>query len=490
MDELNEIAHDANNPQCSGALYNLASCYLLGFGVKPNVQDALDLLRRSAEAGHPKASTLTLLHASETPSASESQCSTCSVNNVWTPRPHIFLDWFRAFVRDQLMTSFKGMLGRALGEPVNLIEATKSLEELIKKSSPYEKIGSEKLMTIHFAVIFGEEHHVAQLIEQGANLNALSVHGDCPLTLAVKLGKYSLMHRLVEYGADCAPTSSPSIPLHWIFMLPCEYIQNATKILVERGGINSCLRVRRSTHVADVVGLWGMPMHCCLTTGCEIGLLSLLESGASINAWASNTTILEVATALHLSSSVRLLLERGASTLRGMDQAIISITQCDASTIYQRFLLHGIDLELSAVLTAETYVAYGQSLDSPNRNGRNALMISLEGCACLNHVTNVLIASGANLEAKGTLGYPVLWFAVAGLQRNVGSEEPGLYKVELLLSQGINVDACGMDGMTALHVCAVYDLPLTAQLLIQYGANVDALSVDLLKGNPGSVLGK
>lgn len=398
----------------------------------------------------------------------------------------MFLDWFRTYIRRDCVTAnFKHELAAAMEQSIDSIDTTKSLEFLVKKNTPNAKIGSRNLTAIHFAVTLGEEHHVTQLIEQGADLNALSVDGAYPLLLAVQMGSYSLMRLLLNRGANCTPKNTSSIPLHWIFMLPCENIPAAAELLVERGGINSCLRVRPQALFAGAVDLWGMPMHCCLITGCEIGLLSLLNAGASINTWASHMTMLDTATALHLFNSVHLLLSRGASPVRGKKQAIISLTNCDASTVYQRFLLHGIELEESAILTAETFNAYDHSLDSPDEHHKSALMISLEGPACLNHVTKALISSGANVEARGMLGYPVLWYAISGLQRNVNSEESGLYKIQLLLDQGINIEACGLDGMTALHICAVYDMPQTARLLIRHGANPNALSADYLRGAAG-----
>ena len=75
----------------------------------------------------------------------------------------------------------------------------------------------------------------------------------------------------------------------------------------------------------------------------------------------------------------------------------------------------------------------------------------------------VLIASGADLEAKGQYG-TALHEAAIGNHKDI---------VELLINNGANLEAKGQHG-TALHVAAVENHKDIAELLINNGANVNA----------------
>nr|CAI5854188.1 unnamed protein product [Callosobruchus analis] len=46
--------------------------------------------------------------------------------------------------------------------------------------------------------------------------------------------------------------------------------------------------------------------------------------------------------------------------------------------------------------------------------------------------------------------------------------------VRRLLAKGVSPDSCNEDGLTALHQCCIDDNEPMLQLLIQYGANVNA----------------
>jgi len=101
-------------------------------------------------------------------------------------------------------------------------------------------------------------------------------------------------------------------------------------------------------------------------------------------------------------------------------------------------------------------------------------------------IVTLLIEKGADVDAKDAAGRMPIHYALAGKNADVTAflimqgkwkgtyEEKELEKVKWLLSQGMDVDAKGLNGNTLLHYAARTGYIHVAALLVGYGADVNA----------------
>ena len=111
-------------------------------------------------------------------------------------------------------------------------------------------------------------------------------------------------------------------------------------------------------------------------------------------------------------------------------------------------------------------------LESPvwgRQEGRTPLMVA----ASFNYsiVVSILIASGADVNAKSVIGQTPLHYATQFLRH---TNDRGVFKTaELLINNGADVEAQDEDGFAPLHHAARNGMSKTAELLISNGADVN-----------------
>lgn len=101
---------------------------------------------------------------------------------------------------------------------------------------------------------------------------------------------------------------------------------------------------------------------------------------------------------------------------------------------------------------AETLIAHGAAVNTPNRDGQTALMI-----AALNdwpELINLLLKNGAKIEARDNDGKTALLYAAGGVMTEIGTLLSVPESVRYLLRKGANANARDKTGQTALILAA------------------------------------
>jgi len=97
-------------------------------------------------------------------------------------------------------------------------------------------------------------------------------------------------------------------------------------------------------------------------------------------------------------------------------------------------------------------------------------------CAAFNgrvEVVQVLLAAGADMNAKGKIGDTPLLSAARGFQKR------RVQVVQLLLAAGADANACNdYEGSTPLHHAAIYGQVEVVQALLAVGADINARNED------------
>ena len=120
-------------------------------------------------------------------------------------------------------------------------------------------------------------------------------------------------------------------------------------------------------------------------------------------------------------------------------------------------------------LCVETLLESGASIDNLN-NGLNSPLI-LASSVGHEQVVHILISMGADVHIRNLKDKDALLMAVLFCRKSTG-----LYDTcQLLFENGVNVSQTDSSGATALHECAVRNLGNPVQVLVDLGANVNAL---------------
>ena len=480
VSELTVIAEASGHLLRGQAAWEIASCYLCGFGIRPNEEKLVHNLRIAAEGGARKAIALLTGHGFMPQPQLRSELA-CTGRSCATYLSHDFLSWFRTSFRDDIMRFMRhemcaSLTDRYAPDDPPEIEILTFLNDLMLRkieASPNETHFS----LLQFAIILGTFDQIKTIVSGGADVNHEAGIGLRPLGQAVQMGRTDVVQLLITHGAECTPEHSTGLPLHWIFMLPCQDIFEIGKLLIEKGRPNSCEQARRDYRGPGHVLLHGTPLICCIKSGCVAGVKMLLQNGADANHIPTpfKFSPLKVATALHAPDLVDLLLQHNANPTLVGDPSIHGLVARDPDLLYERFLRH-FTAETAALSTVRVYKDHGHSLEVQNPGGETVLMVSVQQPLCLGNITQMLLNFGANAETKDNEGIPALIDAVRRMGDS-GPEDMGLSRVTSLLEAGANVNTTMCGGFTALHMCACYNLPATAEKLIEYHADIEARSL-------------
>lgn len=119
--------------------------------------------------------------------------------------------------------------------------------------------------------------------------------------------------------------------------------------------------------------------------------------------------------------------------------------------------------------TARTLLNHGANVNDRDKHGWTPLHTAVRNDT--RAVMELLLDNGARIDAKAERGFTPLHFAVMGDAPNL-SDTPKSARV--LLERGANVNAVTTDeyGVTPLDLAIVLDLPVTASVLRRYGGDV------------------
>ncbi|KAG5672825.1 hypothetical protein PVAND_002915 [Polypedilum vanderplanki] len=316
-----------------------------------------------------------------------------------------------------------------------------------------EQADEDGFKPIHLAVIQGTLETVNLLLANKVNVNALDNEGHSVVHWATVCGEAQILRTLLSAGADASiPDMNEATPLHYAAQM-CGYDgksdKTSTKLALEILGI-LLKHPKCSVEVEDKDGR--QPLMWAASAGSEDAILALIKAGAY-----AESSDKDGLTALHCAASrghtrcIELLIK-----LCGAQVDTIDSNGCTA--LFYAVTLGHADATVKLL-------DLGADPDRQDRKGR-----SPGHCGCAKgqfETVKILNARGANLWLRNARGdLPVHEAASSGR----------LELVEWLLQQKPNhINSSSNDGRTILHIAAGNDKIDMCKMLIEMGADVNAV---------------
>jgi ankyrin repeat protein len=301
---------------------------------------------------------------------------------------------------------------------------------------------NEGLTSLHLAARNGYIHLFNLLLLQGADVNAKTNEGLTPLHFAAQNGHLEACKELIRFNAVIdAKTNRGMTPLHYAAQKGYTYIFRALLVLKPR-----------SVNATTTEG--STPLHCAVQNGHLEACKELIKFDATINsATLYGLTPLILATQREDLSILKLLLSTKKITSTEIENALFITIETLNCPIVQALIdeVASISTETNQL----TPLHYATSL-----NPRDIDEISKHI-----KIMQILIKSGANLNATNINGFTPLHFAIQTHAINI------IDIVQLLIDNGANINAKTNEGLTPLHLAAKLGYFQSATILRQSGAD-------------------
>lgn len=257
----------------------------------------------------------------------------------------------------------------------------------------YNSLFKEMTNPLHLAIAYSKVEVISNLLDRGADVNAIEVEGITPLHVAIKREKINILRLLLKAGANVNSTDHKYTPLHLAIY---SKKVNILKLLLEADGVDveekgkyDCTPLQLAAE-SDDVGLLKLlinaradvnaaekstesPLGKAVKQGKISNVKFLLDSGADVNPKGiSDFTPLHYAIFTHPNSKIlKLLLKNGAdpypkSIILNSPLNLILISSTDDYLNERKeclkLLLEYTDVNLIEVARYE-----------PEKNGRNIL---------------------------------------------------------------------------------------------------------------------
>ncbi|KAL7023364.1 hypothetical protein ACKWTF_012569 [Chironomus riparius] len=316
-----------------------------------------------------------------------------------------------------------------------------------------EQADEDGFKPIHLAVIQGTLETVNLLLANKVNVNALDNEGHSVVHWATVCGEAQILRTLLASGADASiPDHNGATPLHYAAQM-CGYDgksdKTSTKLALEILGI-LLKHPKCSVDVEDKDGR--QPLMWAASAGSDDAITALLKGGAyAESADKDGLTALHCAASRGHTKCIELLIK-----LCGAQVDTIDSNGCTA-LFYAVTLGH-----------ADATVKLLDLGADPNRQDRKGRSPGHCGCAKGQFETvKILNSRGANLWLRNARGdLPVHEAASSGR----------IELVEWLLQQRPNhMNSSSNDGRTILHITAGNDKIDMCKMLIEMGADVNAV---------------
>jgi len=393
---------------------------------------------------------------------------------------------------------------------------------------------------LHWAVRADDIVTVRLLLRAGANVNAANRYGVTPLALAALNRSAAVTSELLEAGADvkmrlaedqtilmaAARTGAPSV-VHLLLSAGADVnakegvagetalmwaaLENhgeVVKVLVAQGAdVNARsnettfprLRFGDGIVARQMVlprGRWTPLMYAARQNAIDAAR-ALAEAGADLNLTdPDGTTALVFAIINGHFDLARMLVEKGANANIADSQGMAALyaavdmstldetvgrpnpkphARIDAAELVRIMLTRGADPNLT--LKAPVLERIHNDGDTTLGDGATPLMRAAKDADVA--VMRVLLAAGANVNARTKVGKTPLMFAASRLggfrgTPNRGTEQDALSAIVLCLEHGAAIDATDQNGQTALHLSVAQAEDSVLRLLADKGANLQA----------------
>ncbi|KAK2627075.1 hypothetical protein QTJ16_003041 [Diplocarpon rosae] len=394
-------------------LFELAMCYLYGFGVEANKDTMLDLLRQATSLHSTMA--MGILHRVQAtylepvPSSFVCDHPMLQVEDELSKLPSD--RYFSARIRRHE----KLFQQRVLGASFDLYSGTASIAEnlsfldierisnILKHSScdPSCLVVKTSLADIpdlgpflHMSARLGSLLIVRLLVRAGVNIHTYHATCGTPLTSACRGGNPDVVLYLLSLGATAASEAgNKSMSLHWMIMFEEAQLETLVKSLKANGGdinwFSPALEMR--DHSINFVL---SPLHFAVQARYHKLVEVLLAHGASL--CGGVLTPLDLAVSLGFPEIVSLLLRHGGSS--GTKSPLL---HQGLTTGLQSLLQHGslarseFESTIDLVLQSRKF----SDVDVAEEDGLTPLALAIRGCSCEINLVEIeaLISRGASV---------------------------------------------------------------------------------------------
>lgn len=304
-------------------------------------------------------------------------------------------------------------------------------------------------INLHMAASLGLKDQCIDLIERGADINAIDEEGNTPLLCAAAWKQREICLLLIEKGAEVNKANNGLTPLH---EAAYRGLADVCLLLIEKGAeinsINSSgdmpldlaiyfsqtetalLLIEKGAQINNVNSYGWTPLYVAASNGLTEVCLNLIEKGADIN-------VKTTAEPLFISDEIRTL---GTTPLH-----------VAASAGYSEVCL--LLIEKGADINAVDSYGY--------------MPLHLAARTCLEEVCLKLIEKGADINASDGSGYRPLNIAIMNGLKTVCLE---------LIEKGADINAFDGKGYKPLNLAALKDQMEILLKLIEKGADINSVN--------------
>jgi ankyrin repeat protein len=501
------VSKNDSKPETYNACLQLALCYHIGFGVRPNRESTFDYLNLSVQ-GNETSRAIYRRAASVLKSETHDQALVLDYQTDTDKK-------LEAYESSTNYFSTRIRLYHQSASPNN--------------ASASKPVAQSERLSLGTFIDMDDLDQLCQALEK---FDFSQADVSAALTRACQDGNAELALKLCSYCKTFVLNADEPNPLHWLIMFDDETVGRVSYALVSGSHgqpgpcqlyINAAPKAGRGIffHPEHCMELFGTPMHWAVRTRNLKLVLILEELGADINIrWSGsqrfstdvprpalpNLSPLDIAVAFHLSEITAELLDLGAERSGGSFEEIHSAFLCigQAFALLSRYIIHGEGSRQAIRDTIKVLVENGFDICETDSNGYDPILVALRDSNCEGYIIEELIAAGARLDrstfddqsnaailiaqnsascrykvanlelvspyvvdinASDTYGRNALHYASIG-----GSEA----MIEALSGvKGFDVHAKTRLGQTALHLAATFGNANAVSCLFQIGANLE-----------------
>ncbi|KAJ4191030.1 hypothetical protein NW755_005241 [Fusarium falciforme] len=296
------------------------------------------------------------------------------------------------------------------------------------------------------AAIFWGHYDVAKiLVTSGADLTVRDTEGRTPLLMAARLGQPEMVQLLLDHGADINDKDNDSYSVVHTAVNAGDY--QVLDLLLKAGA---------DVHSGDPAVDLPPPITLAASSNSSYCIRVLLEHGADARTPSSNgSPLYTCCDTVQMIEACRLLLEHGAGPNESSEERVMLLVRALGSQSKEMINL---------------LIEHGAKLDSFDPCESLELRTPLSNAVgeCSVDMIEFLIDKGAsvNYAPEGTQS-PLFAAAYQGSD---------IEKAKFLLSKGADINWTWTNDWTVLH--ASYDAPEFVSLILEYGADINAVSDD------------
>ncbi len=360
------------------------------------------------------------------------------------------------------------------GDQESQEDVSRCVELLLERGADVEARNNRGSTPLHLAASNMSEKIVRLLIRNGAKINLQNNKNQTALHKASRHGHLDIVRLLLDHKADIdLQDNHGSTPLHLaIYHMSREAVQ----LFLD--------------HAADVTlrnDKGQAVLHQALQRG-HPDIIQLILSGANVDADAvdndGSTPLYLAASEAEVLSGAQLLLDHGANIdLRNKTgQTALHLASQRGRLDFMELLLNRgamvdvpdndgftpLHLAISKMerRATELLLKNGANIDLQNNKRQTALHLALQHSHP--NIIPLLLENGANVDAQDDDGS-------TPLHRAISRADVELSRVQLLLDRYTNINLRNNKGQTALHLASQHGRLNVMRLLLEDGADVDAL---------------